>query len=259
MRELMFSAIVNENDAQEYARLDHFEQIANAPGLVELSQEIRKVSRHLGFAHYIYGARILLPNGDNLQYIYSGYPEEWMATYLSANYVQVDPVVEHCFCRNSNIPLLWTDRIFDTPERREFWEEARGYGVGTGLSVPVRGANGEVALFSVANPEMGRDALAHQVHTAGTMYVLGSYVHEAIRRLVYAPEQVKTASPELTEREMECLKWWVAGKSAWDIAQILKLSERTVRFHLDNIKRKFGAASKTQVVAKAIQLKIAAF
>lgn len=258
MRELMFSATANADDTNDYASLTRFEQIANVDNLVDLGNEIRKVSRHLGFAHYLYGARVLLPNGDSLQYIYSGYPDAWMATYQSENYIQIDPVVDHCFCRNSNIPLVWSEEVFDSPERRAFWEEAQSYGVASGLSVPVRGANGEVALFSVANPERGRDALAHQVHTAGMMYVLGSYVHEAIRRLVYAPELMPLQTPDLTAREVECLKWWVAGKSAWDIGQILSLSERTIRFHLDNIKRKFGARGKAQVVAKAIQLKIAA-
>lgn len=256
MKELMFSSVARADESQEYASLERFEQIANAPGLLELGQEIRKVARHLGFAHYLYGARVQLPNGDNLQYIYSGYPENWMATYRAEDYVRIDPIVEHCFFRNSNLPLIWSDGVFDSPERKAFWEEAQGHGVASGLSVPVRGANGEVALFSVANPEQGRDAFLHQVHTAGTMYVLGSYVHEAIRRLVYAPEQMALNSPTLTAREMECLKWWVAGKSGWEIGRILNLGERTVRFHLDNIKRKFGAHSKAQVVAKAVQLKL---
>lgn len=256
MRELMFSAGTAGDETPEYADLARFAQIADAPDLAALGDEIRKVARHLGFAHYLYGARVQLPNGDHLQYIYSGYPEAWMAAYQAESYIGIDPIVEHCFCRNSNVPLVWTDEVFDTPARRAFWEDAQGYGIASGLSVPIRGARGEVALFSVANPERGRDATAHQAHTAGTMYVLGSYVHEAIRRLVYAAEHLLLQAPELTPREFECLKWWVAGKSAWDIGRILGLSERTVRFHLDNIKRKFGACGKAQVVARAIQLKI---
>jgi DNA-binding CsgD family transcriptional regulator len=259
VRELMFSATTDADESQGYASLERFERIARAASLVELAGEIAKVARHLGFAHYLYGARILLPNGDNLQYIYSGYPEAWMAAYQSNGYIRIDPIVDHCFCQNSNVPLLWTEAVFDTPERKAFWEHAQAHGVASGLSVPIRGSRGEVALFSAANPEQGLDAIDHQVHTAGTMYLLGSYVHEAIRHLVYAPEQIDIHSPELTPRETECLKWWVAGKSAWEIGQILSLSERTIRFHLDNVKRKFGANGKTGVIAKALQLRIAQF
>lgn len=259
MREVMFSATATADDAPGHIDLARFEQIANAAGLVQLGHEIRKVARNIGFAHYLYGARILLPNGDNLQYIYSGYPDDWMTTYQAEEFIRIDPVVEHCFYRNSNIPLVWSDKLFDTPERSAFWESAQGHGLASGLSVPVRGVHGEMALFSIANPEKGDDAVAHQVHSLGAAYLLGAYVHEAIRRLVYNAGQASWQVPELTAREIECLKWWVAGKSAWDIGQIFKLSERTVRFHLNNIKRKFDARCKAQVVAKAIQLKIASF
>lgn len=259
MRELQFSAASLPDEDADYKSLERFERIADAADLLALGGEIRRVARHLGFNHYLYGARVQLANGDTLQYIYSGYPEDWMARYHDAGYIMIDPVVEHCFCRNACIPLVWSERAFDTPERRAFLEDAQGHGLGSGLSVPVRGAHGELALFSVANPEQGKDALAHQAQIAGTMYVLGSYVHEAIRRLVYFRQGTPVYTPELTPREMECLKWWVSGKSAWDIGQLLKLSERTVRFHLDNVKRKFGAHNKSQVVAKAVQLKLVPF
>ena len=256
MRELMFSAIESVQEANTFDSLTRFEKIAEVPSLIELGNEIRKVSQYLGFSHYLYGARVPLPNGESLQYIFSGYPEEWMATYQSEEYIKIDPIVEHCFFKSANIPLVWSDQVFDSPERKLFHEDAQGHGVATGLSVPVRGSKGEVALFSGANPERGKEAMMHQVHIAGTMYVLGAYVHEAIRRLVFEPEQLSVQAPHLTAREMECLRWWVSGKSAWEISHILSLSERTVRFHLDNIKKKFGAQYKAQVVAKAIRLKV---
>lgn len=256
MRELLFSAIKEADESQDLSSLERFEQVAKAASLSELSSEVRKITRSIGFSHYLYGAQVQLPNGDTLQYIFSGYPDAWMEAYLANQYIAIDPVVEHCFRRNSNIPLLWTEHVFDTAERKQFWEDARGHGVASGLSVPVRGANGEVALFSVANAETGKDALQHQVHVAGTMYLLGAYVHEAVRRLVYQPEGTRIAAPHFTARELECLKWWIFGKSGWEIGQLLHVSERTVRYHIDNIKRKLDVRSKSEVVAKAVRLKI---
>lgn len=257
MKELLFSAITQADENQDFSTLERFEKIADAGSLNELSNEVRKVSLHLGFSHYLYGARVLLPNGDSLQYIFSGYPDDWMKKYQAEQYIDIDPIVEHCFLHNSNVPLLWSDKVFDTARRQDFWDDAKAHGVASGISVPVRGANGEVALFSGANPDPSNEGLKHQIHVAGTMYVLGSYVHEAVRRLVYEPEKTRMSSPQFSSRELECLKWWVAGKSAWDIGQITSISERTIRFHLDNVKRKLGVRSKSQVVAKAVQLKIA--
>ncbi|MDD5242101.1 MAG: LuxR family transcriptional regulator [Sulfuricella sp.] len=256
MRELLFSAASAAEDSRSYTSLLHFESILNASSLTELAREMRKITRHIGFQHYLYGARIHTKSGETLQYIFSGYPEQWMQTYQSACYVEIDPVVEHCFFQNTTRPLIWDNELFDTPDRQAFWEEAQGCGLTNGLSVPVRGTHGDVALLSVANPERGSDALAHQVHTAGMMYVLSGYLHEAIHRLVYTPELIQVAPPQLTPREVECLAWWVSGKTAWEIAHILNLSERTIRFHLNNLKIKLGVHNKSQVIARAVKLQL---
>ncbi|MCL4471140.1 MAG: LuxR family transcriptional regulator [Gammaproteobacteria bacterium] len=256
MRELLFSATSAEEEPGSYSSLLHFEPILNASSLTELAREVRQAIRHLGFQHYLYGARVQNQGGETLQYIFSGYPEEWMQAYQAARHIEIDPIVEHCFLRNSATPVMWDNRLFNTPERRMFWEEAQGFGVASGLSVPVRASRGEVALFSAANPERGRDAVEHQAQMAGMMYVLSGYLHEAIRQLVYAPHLIPVAPARLTAREIECLAWWANGKTAWEIAQLLNLSERTVRFHFDNIKIKLGVQKKSHAIARAVKLQL---
>ena len=58
----------------------------------------------------------------------------------------------------------------------------------------------------------------------------------------------------LSARERECLGWCAAGKTAWETGQILGLSEHTVAYHLDKVKRRFGLATRQQVVARAVSL-----
>ncbi|MBI4683041.1 MAG: helix-turn-helix transcriptional regulator [Nitrospirae bacterium] len=62
----------------------------------------------------------------------------------------------------------------------------------------------------------------------------------------------ETISP-LSKREVEVLNWLKNGKSSWDIATILNISERTVNFHVRNIMQKLNAVSRTQAVAVAIE------
>ena len=50
----------------------------------------------------------------------------------------------------------------------------------------------------------------------------------------------------LTERERQCLYWASHGKSARDIGGILNLSERTVKFHLQNVRAKLDVATTIQ-------------
>ncbi len=58
----------------------------------------------------------------------------------------------------------------------------------------------------------------------------------------------------LSPREKEILKWLKAGKSSWDISVILDITERTVNFHIDNVKQKLNAVSRAQAVAIAMGL-----
>ena len=67
-------------------------------------------------------------------------------------------------------------------------------------------------------------------------------------------KQSQTAAIEMSVREIDCLRWCAAGKTAWETGQILNLSEWTVVYHLERVKRKFGLSRKQQVVARAISL-----
>ncbi len=57
----------------------------------------------------------------------------------------------------------------------------------------------------------------------------------------------------LTARERDALAWVAEGKSDWEIAVILGLSETTVRFHVDNARKKLGAVNRAQAVARMLR------
>jgi len=54
-------------------------------------------------------------------------------------------------------------------------------------------------------------------------------------------------------RESQVLSWVAAGKSDWAIGQILKISGKTVNFHVENAKRKFGVGTRIQAVVAAMR------
>ncbi len=56
---------------------------------------------------------------------------------------------------------------------------------------------------------------------------------------------------KLSDREMSVLQWVAAGKINWEIACILRISERTVKFHLGNVMTKLNCNTRSQAVAKA--------
>jgi ATP/maltotriose-dependent transcriptional regulator MalT len=63
----------------------------------------------------------------------------------------------------------------------------------------------------------------------------------------------QSAPQPLTPKEIETLNWVQKGKTTWEIAKILGISKATVKFHIGNILRKLGAASRSQAVAIALK------
>lgn len=64
----------------------------------------------------------------------------------------------------------------------------------------------------------------------------------------------KTIPYDLTEREYEVLKWMGSGKTNWEIAQVLNLSEFTIKSHVRRIFSKLKVNSRTQAVSKLSNL-----
>jgi len=58
----------------------------------------------------------------------------------------------------------------------------------------------------------------------------------------------------LSRRQLECLSWAEAGKSARDTGQILGISQRTVEKHLEQACGVLGVRTRIQAVVRARQL-----
>ena len=60
-------------------------------------------------------------------------------------------------------------------------------------------------------------------------------------------------TPQLTFKEIECLCWCKEGKTNWEIAELMSISEKTVEFHLSNTIRKLEVKNRLTAVVKGIQ------
>ncbi len=61
---------------------------------------------------------------------------------------------------------------------------------------------------------------------------------------------------KVTPRELECLTWCVLGKSTEEIAMIIHAGKRTAEMHLANLKRKLNCHKQTELIRKAIALRL---
>jgi DNA-binding CsgD family transcriptional regulator len=179
-------------------------------------------------------------------------PPKWVAHYAEEDYAAADPVIKDC--AQGRLPILWTESYRSnsrTAHETRMMDDAWENGVRRGLTIPIHGPKGEFGMFSL-NSELPDDEFYRQ--TAETKYdaqVIAYHLHDAVQRRLKAAREVPPPIP-LTEREVEVLRWTVSGKTAWEIGGILKISERTVNFHIQNVMEKFGVHSKTHAAAKAM-------
>ena len=71
--------------------------------------------------------------------------------------------------------------------------------------------------------------------------------------VVGAKLAVRMAGAELTARELDVLQQLAKGKSNQEIAAGLTMSEGTVKFHINHLLHKLGAADRTQAVLTALK------
>jgi DNA-binding CsgD family transcriptional regulator len=65
-----------------------------------------------------------------------------------------------------------------------------------------------------------------------------------------------TTPHALSARELEVVRWTAQGKTSVEIGQILSLSDHTVNAYMTNAIKKLDCVNRTQLVAKAIRLKL---
>lgn len=177
---------------------------------------------------------------------FNNYPAQWNAHYEREGYGQIDPTVVHC--RESLMPLLWEDEVFkQTPQLRA---DAKSFGLCHGWSQSAQDARGNESILSVARA-CGPVEIDEFYEKVGQTSWLCNLMHSLLVQMLHP---LNSAIPPLSEREKEVLDWTAAGKTASEIATILKLSESTVNFHIRNFTSKLGKTNKTSAVAAAARI-----
>lgn len=207
-----------------------------------------------GFDYFFYGAVLPVSLVRPQTVIISGYPADWWARYQERDYMGIDPVVRHT-TSSQTVPLIWNEidpeRHRNPRQIRQFMREAADFGLASGVSFPVHGQHGECAILSLASNDDHEHTHGRIMQAMPFAQLLAGYIHEAARR-VFNQGNVMLARPALTQREKECLLWAAEGKTSWDTAHILEISERTVLFHLQNAAHKLNVSNRAQAVARAV-------
>lgn len=177
---------------------------------------------------------------------------QFLEYYSASNMQSIDPIAKKL--QFNWLPIAWDARdIYNesTGLCADLFRQSLEIGHERGISVALRGPRGRefrlVAIFdgSRAKLQECQLELGHEVH------LIAAHIANAYERMSADSRQTMA---DLTPREWECLEWSCQGKTAWETATILGISERTVHFHLQNTIRKMGCGSKYECCQKAIEL-----
>jgi DNA-binding NarL/FixJ family response regulator len=123
----------------------------------------------------------------------------------------------------------------------------------------------KVVIFSAVD---SRDQIETALRRGANGYIvktinpldLPSAIRQAVEGSVFHPFTLLTTSPDgaarkagLSEKELAVLRELAHGRSNKEIAAALFVSEQTVKFHLRNIYRKLGIATRTEALRYAYQ------
>ncbi|MBD9356185.1 autoinducer binding domain-containing protein [Methylomonas albis] len=214
----------------------------------QLFQTIAALGAELGFDYCAYGLRLALPLSKPKIVKVSNYPSAWQAQYQAKNYCAVDPTVKHAL--RSSLPILWTDGLFASTAA--FWEEARSFGLRYGWAQSMRDVPGATGMLTLARADepLSETELADK---AFKMAWLTQTAHIALSRRLL-PKLLPEADAKLSNREIAVLRWTADGKTSGEIANTMKITERTVNFHISNAATKLNASNKTAAAIKAAML-----
>ena len=227
---------------------DHLEALLHMRSEAALFEHLAKTASQMGFEFCAYGIQMPIPISRPVISLFNNYPQAWKESYSSKGYLDIDPTVHHG--RRSGLPLIWSPDLYRVAP--DFWAEAQAHGLYAGWAQSVRDAHGAVGMLTLARSAKQIEPNEIFADRARISW-LCQFAHVGMAGLLL-PRQVPESATALTVREKEVLRWTAEGKTAYEIGQILSVSERTVNFHINNVVFKFDASNKTQAAVKAATL-----
>lgn len=181
----------------------------------------------------------------------------WVHAYLANGYHRVDPIIGYAFGQAK--PFCWRTAFqandADDILFHEFMGSAADFGLHNGAAYRIRSSVGDSRhiLLSVSFfRDMTPDLYPHLSEQYLRVMELGlPHIRRAVDRL--AANEGQSSNVRMTPRELDVMQWASAGKTSWEIARILGITERTVKFHFTSVFVKLNVVNRSQAVAKAIR------
>lgn len=162
-----------------------------------------------------------------------------------------DPVMQHC--KQKSVPIIWDQQTYVKANEGERWEFQARFGYRHGVALALHMPEGRHFILGVDRDQALPRDQEEITRIVASLQLFAVHAQEAAMRIL-VPATADPSLPALTPRELETLRWTMEGKTAWEVANVLGISERTAVLHANNAMHKLGCVNKHQAVLKALRL-----
>jgi len=173
--------------------------------------------------------------------------------YTTCDFIKVDPIIAQSI--EYSQPIKWKDTYTayrnkqDDGKVEKLIRSSEEHCLQNGITFAVNKKESPdiFIIFSFCMKSSDFDAVS--VHK---LNVLLPYAYKPIQKLYQSNHSTCSTHKNLTSRELEVLEWITQGKTSWETGKILSISERTVKFHLNNMYQKLNVTNRTQAITTAM-------
>jgi hypothetical protein len=177
------------------------EQASELDRLQIVSEQLRD---HFKVDHLVY--HWVSSSGE--QYGCGTYSDEWVQRYIEKEYLRTDPVILGCYQRFH--PVDWKRLDWTSKAARAFQADAIAHDVGNqGYSVPIRGPNGQFALFTVSHHCSDEEWAAFTEANRRDLILIAHFFNH--KALEFEPDRAPERAQTLSPREVDA-----GGRNALD-------------------------------------------
>jgi len=218
----------------------------------ELQVEFVRFTRQLGFETVSAVAVIDHVLRESEFIAVDNTPAAYLATFWDRDHAKRDPVAQHC--KTHSVPIVWDQATYTKADRGEMWEYQARFGYRCGISLALHMPKGLHFLVGVDRDQSLPACLAEINRMTADLQLFAVYAQDVAMRVLVPKPPKEPDFPSLTRRELECLRWTMEGKTAWELGRILGIAEQTAVRHIYSATQKLGCVNKHQAVLKALRL-----
>lgn len=222
--------------------------LLGAKSELEWSTCIDQVCKEIGFDHFLVSLTRKQHSGQ--PYVRCSCFPDYGSSYESGRFPLIEGAAaywrHHCrplICKPERFPVRNSPSAL-AGEIRPGWR--------FGVLLPIHAPNGIQGMFFVGRREEPQGLEEEpSLECLFKLSLLRDLVSDTVER--FLPDEGTAADcPALTPRETEVLRCIVEGKTSREISRTLCCSQSNIEFHIKNLRRKFRASSRRQVVVQAI-------